>query len=282
MKHLDVDGVQAFVLVADLKSFTRAAEVLGAAQSAVSLKIKRLEARLGRRLFDRHPRLVRLSSDGSNFLDAARGLLAAHQRALDDLTREERGLVIGISDHVAGPTLPDLLHKLSTYDPALLIDVHIRSSRELMEAYDEGGYDAVIVRREGEMREGETLCVERLEWFAAPHFVFRSGEALKLANLAAPCAVRGLAIAALDQQGIKWREVFVGGGVSAVSAAVTAGFAVSALARRVAPAGSVAVGVSFGLPALPRSEILLHSAASDRRSQQAIATLVAAFRGASA
>ena len=43
MKALDVEAVRAFVLVADLNSFTRAAEALDTTQSAVSLKIKRLE-----------------------------------------------------------------------------------------------------------------------------------------------------------------------------------------------------------------------------------------------
>ena len=53
MKSLDVEAVQAFVLAADLQSFTRAAEALDTTQSAVSLKIKRLEDQLGRRLLER-------------------------------------------------------------------------------------------------------------------------------------------------------------------------------------------------------------------------------------
>ena len=48
MKTLDIEAVQAFVLTADLKSFTRAAEAMDTTQSAVSLKIKRLEHGLGR------------------------------------------------------------------------------------------------------------------------------------------------------------------------------------------------------------------------------------------
>ena len=65
MKALDVDAVQAFVLVADLASFTRAAEAAGTTQSAVSLKLKKLEQRLGQRLVERTPRLVRLSGEGA-------------------------------------------------------------------------------------------------------------------------------------------------------------------------------------------------------------------------
>ena len=63
---LDIDALRAFVLVADLQSFTRTAQATGTTQSAVSLKLKRLEARLAARLVERTPRLVllELQADG--------------------------------------------------------------------------------------------------------------------------------------------------------------------------------------------------------------------------
>ena len=72
MKSMDVDAVRAFLLAADLQSFTRAADVLGTTQSAISLKLRRLEAQLGRRLLERTPRRVRLSAEGLAFLGVAR------------------------------------------------------------------------------------------------------------------------------------------------------------------------------------------------------------------
>src|SRR5450432_4780231 len=96
MKALDIEAVQAFVLTADLKSFTRAAEALASTQSAVSLKIKRLEDGLGRRLLERTPRLVRLSAEGQAFLAAARNLVAAHQSAIGSFAAEHRRLMVGI------------------------------------------------------------------------------------------------------------------------------------------------------------------------------------------
>src|SRR5215510_8158017 len=96
MKHLDLESVQAFVLVADLKSFTRAAEAMGSTQSAVSLKLKRLEAQLGRHLVDRTPRRVRLSADGEAFLDAARALVAAQERAIATFQVARARMTLGI------------------------------------------------------------------------------------------------------------------------------------------------------------------------------------------
>ena len=80
---LDIDAVRAFVLVAELQSFTRTAQATGTTQSAVSLKLKRLEARLAARLVERTPRLVRLTAEGAAFLDRARELLAVHDRDAD-------------------------------------------------------------------------------------------------------------------------------------------------------------------------------------------------------
>ena len=75
---------------------------------------------------------------------------------------------------------------------------------------------------------------------------------------------------ALNEAGLAWQEVFVGGGVAAVGAAVAAGLAVSPLARRVAPRGLVDVGARLGLPPLPESRVTLHSRVRDKRSMETL------------
>ncbi|MBN8954901.1 MULTISPECIES: LysR family transcriptional regulator [unclassified Rhizobium] len=278
MKVLDVDVVQAFVLVADFQSFTRAAEALDTSQAAISMKLKRLEERLGEKLIERTPRLVRLSARGAAFLEVAREFLAAHERAIAGLITPSRRFTLGVADQVAGPELPVLLARLHAHDPALLIEVQIEASRSLLDAFDRGALDAAIVRREDDRRDGEVLSKERFGWFAAPGFEHRQGEPLRLASLAASCGVRNNATRALDAAGIGWVEVFLGGGTTAVAAAVMAGLAVGALAHRVAPVGLTEVGEKLGLPPLPASEVVLHTSLSDGRSRGALRTLAAAFR----
>jgi DNA-binding transcriptional LysR family regulator len=277
---LDLDAVQAFVLIADLKSFTRAAEASGTTQSAISLKLKRLEQRLGRRLVERNPRLVRLSADGAQFLARARDLIAAHERALGDLGAATARLAIGISDHAAGPDLVPLIERLNAVAPQLALSVTTGFSREILDAYDAGRFDAVIVRREGSRRGGEKLAEDEFGWFAAPRFAWRRGETLRLAVLAPPCGVRAIALRALDKAGIASSEAFVGGGVTAVAAAALAGLAVAPLARRIAPAGLVDIGVALSLPRLGTSKVMLHSKVSDPARRAALRALAATFRSA--
>jgi DNA-binding transcriptional LysR family regulator len=109
MTALDISTVQAFLLVAELQSFTRAAEALGTTQAAVSMKLQRLEAVVGKRLVERSPRAVRLTADGAVFLENARDLMAAHDRALSGQGPARQQLSLGISDHVAGAELVPLL-----------------------------------------------------------------------------------------------------------------------------------------------------------------------------
>jgi DNA-binding transcriptional LysR family regulator len=232
----------------------------------------------GEKLIERTPRQVRLSARGASFLDPARDFLAAHERAVAGLSIAPRRFFLGIADQVAGSELPLLLARLNAYDPTLVIEVQLQASRDLLEAFDRGALDAVIVRREDDRRDGELLSQERFGWFAAPGFRYGNGDPLRVASLSASCGVRNSATRALDRAGIDWIEVFLGGGMNAVTAAVSAGIAVGALAQRIAPPRAIDVGDKFALPALPASDIVLHSAVTDRGSRGALRTIAAAFR----
>ncbi|HCE95100.1 MAG: LysR family transcriptional regulator [Burkholderiales bacterium GWA2_64_37] len=279
-RSLDLDAVEAFVRIAELGSFTRAAEAMGTAQAAMSMKLKRLEDRLGCRLIERTPRHVQLSARGAAFLEHARELLAAHDRALATFAQARQRLTIGISDHVAGPELPALIARMNQQDPQLLIEIRIGSSGDLLQSYDRRELDAVLARMHVGRSDGELIAEEPFGWFAAPGWQHRAGESLPLATLAEPCGVRAMAGRSLDAAGIAWAEVFVGGGVSAVAAAVMAGLGVAALAPRMLPLGAVEVGARLGLPALPRLPVLLHTRIQDGRPRDALAALSAAFRSA--
>ncbi len=278
MSTLDIDTVQAFLLVAELQSFTRAAEALGTTQAAVSMKLQRLEAVVGKRLVERSPRAVTLTADGAVFLPHARALMEAHDRALAGERQAPQQLSLGISDHAAGPELVPLLERFHAMSSQLALAVTIGFSREMQDAYDAGKLDAVIVRQEGSRRGGEKLTVDEFGWFATKRYAWHRGENLPLATLAPPCGVRAIAVRALDKAGIAWSETFVGGGVTAVVAAALAGLAVAPLARRIAPAGLVDIGPAHGLPRLGASKVMLHSKVSDPTKLAALRTLAATFR----
>ncbi|QEI08738.1 LysR family transcriptional regulator [Pigmentiphaga aceris] len=283
MKPLDVEAVQAFLMVAELKSFTRAAELMDSTQSAISLKIKRLEEGVGRRLLERTPRLVRLSAAGTAFLEPARQFVAAHEGAVASFGDKPRRLVVGISHHVVGSELPGMLRQLGRSASGLQIDMRVASSADLLDAFDRGLLDvAIVLRHDNRRLDGEVILEETFGWMAAPDFDWQRNAPLRLAAQAAPCSVRQMAVDALGEAGIAWTEVFVGGGLMTVGAAASAGLAVAALGQRVAPRDTVDVGTRLGLPPLPSRDVVLYATATDAQARSALRALRAALRATAA
>ncbi|MBF9233080.1 LysR family transcriptional regulator [Microvirga alba] len=279
MQNLDPASLHAFVLIADLKNFTRAAEVLNTTQAAVSLKLKRLEARLGRVLVERTPRSVRLTSDGVAFLEPAREVVAAHRRAAEAFTTVQSRLVVGVTHHIVGADLPMMLKRLNEADRATVLELRIGTTRAILESYDAGALDAaIVVRYDESRRDGEKLVAESFGWFSSPSFAHFAGEPIPLAMQADPCRLRKMAVDCLDRAGLPWREAFIGGGVATIGSAAAAGIAVAALARRVAPGGTIDVGDRLGLPPLPARDVMLHSKVSTPQGRAALRSLAAAFK----
>lgn len=189
-----------------------------------------------------------------------------------------QGLVIGISDHVAGPDLPALIAKMNTESQRQLINVRIGSSVDLLQNFDRREYDAVISRIHIGRSDGVLLSEEKIAWFAGSKWEHRDAEPLPLVTMAEPCGIRALAAQTLENAGISWTEVFVGGGVATIAAAVTAGVGVAALAPRMLQAGAVNVGTKLGLPELPKMQILLHSRVRTREEQEILEEFSAGFR----
>lgn len=279
MKSLDLDAVKAFVLTAELQSFTRAADALDSTQSAISLKLRRLENQLGRRLLERTPRQVRLSAEGAAFMEAARELVGAHERAIASFEVKQRRLVIGISHQLVGSELPGLLRRMNEHDPKLLIELRVAGSNDVLKAYDDGVLDAALVLHpEDRRRNGEVLFAESFAWIAAAHWQPRAGQPLPLSTQGEACSIRAAAVRALDRAGIAWTEVFIGKGAAVVGAAAAIGLAVAVLPKRAAPSGTIDIGRALSLPALPTHEAVLYSALHDRRSRNALHTLAMAFK----
>ncbi len=89
-------SLAVFVQVAQTRSFTAAARVLGVSSSAVGKSIARMEERLGVRLFHRSTRSITLTGEGALFLERSRRILLeieAAERELTDARVAPRGQV---------------------------------------------------------------------------------------------------------------------------------------------------------------------------------------------
>jgi DNA-binding transcriptional LysR family regulator len=274
---LDLESVRLFVLCSEYGNMTRAAEAAGTVQPVVSQRIKALEHRLGRKLLDRTPRHVRLTDAGIAFLDNAKILLAAHDVALQDEADPTPSIAIGVSDHVLGTSLREMLRSLRLALPRQArITVRLGLSHEMRELYDRMEVDVAIVRRDGGAGDGEVLGEDGLDWYGDIP-ASEQDEALPLVLLPPPCGVRATAISALDRIGMPWREAFTGGSCLALAAAVEAGAGIAPLGRLTAR-GLAPVRGRSGLPDLPGSRIVILARTTDANHTRAADTLAAGVR----
>lgn len=279
---LDVTQLRAFTVTADTLSFTRAADRLGASQSTVSQRIRKLETRLGAALLDRTPRRVALTPFGARFLTAARRVIDAHDQAQSlAASGPARSVVrLGISDHAAGDRLAGALAWLSAATPAILWRVTVGGSESLRAALEAGALDLCVAR--GAVGDPEPPIIQdRLVWAARADLGYASitPEApLPLVSLAGSCHVRDYSEAALTEAGVPFVAAFIGEGVAAVQAAVAAGLGVGCLDKRNLPAGAVDVGRLLGLPDPPATTMVVLSRSRDRRLSAALAAVRDAFR----
>ena len=271
---LDAESIRAFLAIADHQSFTKAARQLFTTQGALSVKLRRLEDRLGVRLIERTPRMVRLSPKGFDFVPAARAFLEAHERAVAQLSSEPSRIRLGIAHSLIGTTFPILLARLRAVKPMLTLEAQIDSSPNLLRLLDQGVLSGVLVCSYAECSEAELVGREPVGWYAANSYQHCEGKPIQLAVLSQVCNMRDACLRSLDGEGIPWTEVFVGGSSLAVAAAVAAGLGVALLPRRLAPPEAVDVGRRLKLPPQPAIEVMLHSRVSDGDTRKTLLTVL--------
>ena len=160
---MELRQLEQFVAVADLSSFTRAAERLHVVQSGVSASIQGLEQELGARLFDRGARGARLTPAGEALLPAARTTLDAARTARDVVARISTGIAgevsLGTLSSIAVIDLPALLARLRRDYPG--IRVRLRTSPTgtggLIDALNRGDLDAALIANDGSAVPGLRL-----------------------------------------------------------------------------------------------------------------------------
>ncbi|AOA72575.1 LysR substrate-binding domain-containing protein [Stenotrophomonas rhizophila] len=111
-----LDHLRSFLRVAELGSFTAAAEQLGLPKASVSLAVQRLEAEVGVQLLHRTTRRVRLTADGAQFQQRARDLLDDMEDLQGMFRRDTQlkgrlrvDMSSGLARQLVIPHLPDFL-----------------------------------------------------------------------------------------------------------------------------------------------------------------------------
>lgn len=203
---MELRQLEYFLAVAREGSFTRAAQGLHVAQSAVSTQIARLERELGVKLLDRGPPAVQLTTSGRLLADKAEVALDTLAEARRHVGHESgllRGrVVLGSNFRPPGFDLPRLLADFVRQHPLVEVMLREETSAQMTAAVRQGDLDVAIIsylpgaapqgvwireivtepilavmEREHPLAAHETVVLDQIrEW---PTIEFRAGSALR-------------------------------------------------------------------------------------------------------
>ncbi len=181
-----IQAMQVFVRVAEMGSFTRAAESLGLPKASVSRQLQALENQLNSRLLQRTTRQVQLTHDGQVYYERCIELLSMLDD-MDSLFQSEPATLSGklrVDMSVAMATgfiLPRLPEFLQHYPG---VEIELSSSDRQVDIVGEG-FDCVI--RAGELKDSgmivRSLGVHQMINCASPAYLDRFGIPQQLADL---------------------------------------------------------------------------------------------------
>jgi DNA-binding transcriptional LysR family regulator len=135
---MDTRQLASFCAVVDNQSFSLAAEQLGVTQPAVSLQIRSLEERLGRRLLDRSGRRVEPTEAGVRLYRSAQRMLALEEQLVEEVADASEGelagkLEIGASTGPGGSVVPLLLCEFQRANPSVRIALTVSDTQTIVD-----------------------------------------------------------------------------------------------------------------------------------------------------
>ena len=145
---MDIRNIHTFIRVAELKSFTKAADELNYVQSTVTMQIQQLERELGYPLFDRIGKKVSLTSLGMEFLAYAYEILHAVEKAetLGRDTDSIRGMLrLGVSESILFGVLIDFLPAFKKKYKNLDLRIKTGHTTELLEQLKQNQLDMLYL-----------------------------------------------------------------------------------------------------------------------------------------
>jgi DNA-binding transcriptional LysR family regulator len=133
MEVLDYHKLRIFKAVADLKSFSKAAQMLFLSQPTVTLQIKKIENYLGMTLFRRHKSNLELTEEGKVLYQFASKIIEDYMNMEENLknVRKTSILYIGCSSTIGDYLLPKIITKFISENPEVSIKIFIGNSKEV-------------------------------------------------------------------------------------------------------------------------------------------------------
>ena len=236
---LDSDLLRTFVAVSDSGSFTRAGEVVGRTQSAISLQMKRLEELAGGALFERGSRGVAPTRLGQDLLTNARRVLSLLEETslalrAPPLTGPVR---LGLPEEYGHAVLARALGAFAARHAGVEVTVRYGSSAENLSRLTAGDLDLAVLFDWQTMPSGEVLRHDPTVWVTSERHRIHERSPLPVALYTSSGWCTDYAIKSLKTRHIAYRVAFTSDTNGGLKLAVAAGLAVRADVAQQYPGG---------------------------------------------
>ena len=239
MKNLPMDLLRAFVTVAEFKGFTKAGELLGRSQPAISLQISRLEQLLDETLINREGKKIELTSAGEQFFDYANQILALNDQAISQFSKSAviGKIRLGIPSEFATVLLPKIVGRFAKAYPNVTLEVNCQLSKTLLSKSGRANHD-IILALQNNPHQGDVktqVKVDKLVWVSS--MGYNSQISTKVHLIVAPqgCIYRERAIKSLNQIKQSWQIIYNIPDLTGIQQAIQEGLGVTVLARSTVP-----------------------------------------------
>ncbi|AVE71473.1 LysR family transcriptional regulator [Enterobacter hormaechei] len=235
--------LRVFVTVAQARSFSRAGEIIGLSQSAVSHSVKELETQTGVKLLDRTTREVVLTEAGQQLAMRLERLLDELHSTLRDVGRlgqQLSGTVrVAASQTISAHLIPQCIAESNHRYPDINFVLHDRPQQWVLESIRQGDVDFGIVIDPGAVSDLECevvlsepfllLCRDDDPLASLPHVAWQALQGANLVLQDYASGSRPLIDAALAAQGVKATIVQEIGHPATLFPMVEAGIGISVL-----------------------------------------------------
>jgi DNA-binding transcriptional LysR family regulator len=245
---MDTRQLAAFCAVVERKSFSQAAERLGVTQPAVSLQVRSLEKRLGRKLLDRSGRRVEPTEAGAALYRSAQRMLQLEEQLVDELQASDGGelggtLHVGSSTGPGSTVVPVLLCEFQRVNPGVIVSLSISDTQSVVERVAEREIELGVVgaarRHRGVVfepffRDEVVLAVPPKHGFANRTVTLEELRGEPLVVMQEGAGVRQVIEDELRQAGVRLRDLeprLELGLQESAKAAVVAGYGVTFISR---------------------------------------------------
>lgn len=238
MKNLPMDLLRAFVTVVEFNSFTKAGDLLGRSQPAISLQMNRLEGLLDETLLIRDGKNLSLTIAGEAIFEYAKQILSLNDLAVSECTKSTvMGKVrLGIPSEFATILLPKIVGRFAKAYPNVTLEVNCELSKTLLSRSGKAAHDLILALQNNPLEESDNLVkTDNLVWVAGPEYNAQKPPPVPLIVAPEGCIYRQRAVRTLNKIKQPWQIVYNIPDLTGIQYAIQEGLGVTVLAKSTVP-----------------------------------------------